>query len=74
MQIPRVSASKRILAKVLTVALGSSVLSGRFIHLDVVGEDYLMAFGLLSMLVARLTVGGIPNPFSLIDADKKEPC
>jgi UDP-N-acetylmuramyl pentapeptide phosphotransferase/UDP-N-acetylglucosamine-1-phosphate transferase len=63
----RVSVSKRLLATALSAAIGGLLLGGWLTRLDVVGIDYLMAFGMVSILVTCLAVAGVANSFNLID-------
>lgn len=63
----RVSVSKRLLATALSAAVGGLVLGGWLTHLDVPGIDYLMAFGVVSVLVTCFAVAGVANAFNLID-------
>lgn len=63
----RVSVSKRLLATVLSAAVGGLILGGWLTRLDIPGVDYLMAFGLVSVLVTCFAVAGVANAFNLID-------
>lgn len=63
----RVSVSKRLLATALSAAVGGVVLGGWLNRLDVPGVDYLMAIGLVSVLVTCFAVAGVANAFNLID-------
>lgn len=63
----RVSVSKRLLATGLSAAVGGMVLGGWLTRLDIPGVDYLMAFGLVSILVTCFAVAGVANAFNLID-------
>lgn len=63
----RVSVSKRLLATALSATVGGVVLGGWLTRLDLPGIDYLMAFGLVSVLVTCFAVSGVANAFNLID-------
>ena len=63
----RVSVSKRLLATALSAAVGGVLLGGWLTRLDIPGIDYLMAFGLVSVLVTCFAVAGVANAFNLID-------
>lgn len=63
----RVSVSRRLLATALSAAVGGFVLGGWLARLDVPGIDYLMAFGVVSVLVTCFAVAGVANAFNLID-------
>lgn len=63
----RVSVSKRLLATALSAAVGGVVLGGWLTRLDIPGIDYLMGFGVLSVLVTCFAVAGVANSFNLID-------
>lgn len=63
----RVSVSKRLLATALSAAVGGVVLGGWLTRLDIPGIDYLMAFGVVSVLVTCFAVAGVANAFNLID-------
>lgn len=63
----RVSVSKRLLATMLSAAIGGAVLGGWLTRLDIPGVDYLMAFGVVSVLVTCFAVAGVANAFNLID-------
>lgn len=63
----RVSVSKRLLATALSAAVGGLLLGGWLTRLDVPGIDYLMAFGVVSVLVTCFAVAGVANAFNLID-------
>lgn len=58
----RVSVSKR-----LSAAVGGLVLGGWLMRIDVPGVDYLLAFGVVSVLVTCFAVPGVVNAFNLID-------
>ena len=60
----RVSVSKRLLAAAVSAAVGGLLLGG---CLDMPGIDYLMAFGVVSVLVTCFAVAGVANAFNLID-------
>lgn len=63
----RVSVSKRLLATALSAAMGGLLLGGWLTRLDIPGVDYLMAFGIVSVLVTCFAVAGVANAFNLID-------
>ncbi len=63
----RVSVSKRLLATASSAAVGGVVLGGWLTQLDIPGVDYLMAFGVVSVLVTCFAVAGVANAFNLID-------
>lgn len=63
----RVSVSKRLLSTALSAAVGGLVLGGWLTRLDIPGVDYLMAFGIVSVLVTCFAVAGVANAFNLID-------
>lgn len=63
----RVSVSKRMLATALSAAVGGVLLGGWITRLDIPGVDYLMAFGVVSVLVTCFAVAGVANAFNLID-------
>lgn len=63
----RVSVTKRLLATALSAAVGGVVLGGWLTRLDIPGIDYLMAFGVVSVLVTCFAVAGVANAFNLID-------
>ena len=63
----RVSVTKRLLATALSAAVGGVVLGGWLTKLDIPGVDYLMAFGVVSILVTCFAVAGVANAFNLID-------
>ena len=63
----RVTASKRLLATALSAAVGGVLLGGWLTRLDIPGVDYLMAFGVVSVLVTCFAVAGVANAFNLID-------
>lgn len=63
----RVSVTKRLLATGLSAALGGLLLGGWLTRIDVLGIDYLMAFGAVSVLVTCFAVAGVANAFNLID-------
>lgn len=63
----RVSVSKRLLATAVSSAVGGIVLGGWLTRLDIPGVDYLMAFGVVSVLVTCFAVAGVANAFNLID-------
>ncbi len=63
----RVSVSKRLLATAFSAAVGGVLLGGWLTRLDVPGVDYLMAFGVASVLVTCFAVAGVANAFNLID-------
>lgn len=63
----RVSVSKRLLATALSAAVGGMVLGGWLTRLDIPGVDYLMVFGIVSVLVTCFSVAGVANAFNLID-------
>ena len=63
----RVSVSKRLLATAFSAAVGGVVLGGWLTRLDIPGVDYLMAFGIVSVLVTCFAVAGVANAFNLID-------
>lgn len=63
----RVSVSKRLLATMLSAAIGGVVLGGWLTQLDVPGIDYLMTVGAVSVVVTCFAVAGVANAFNLID-------
>lgn len=63
----RVSVSKRLLATALSAAIGGVVLGGWLTRLDIPGIDYLIAFGVVAVLVTCFAVAGVANAFNLID-------
>lgn len=63
----RVSVSKRLLATMLSAAVGGVLLGGWLTRLDIPGIDYLMAFGVVSVVVTCFAVAGVANAFNLID-------
>lgn len=63
----RVSVSKRLLATMLSAAVGGVVLGGWLTRVDVPGLDYIMTFGVVSVLVTCFAVAGVANAFNLID-------
>lgn len=63
----RVSVSKRLLATALSAAVGGVLLGGWLTRLDIPGVDYLMAYGIVSVIVTCFAVAGVANAFNLID-------
>lgn len=63
----RVSVSKRLLATALSAVIGGVVLDGWLTQLDILGVDYLMTIGIVSVLVTCFAVSGVANAFNLID-------
>lgn len=63
----RVSVTKRLLATAISAASGGFFLGGWLARLDILGVDYLMAFGFVSVLVTCFAVAGVANAFNLID-------
>ncbi len=62
-----VRAIKRLFATALSAAVGGVVLGGWLTRLDIPGIDYLMTFGVISVLVTCFAVAGVANAFNLID-------
>lgn len=63
----QVSVSKRLFATASSAAVGGVILGGWLSRLDIPGVDYLMGFGLISVLVTCFAVAGVANAFNLID-------
>ncbi len=63
----RVSVSKRILATAFSAAVGGIMLGGWLTHLAIPSLDYLLAFGVISIIFTCFAVSGVANAFNLID-------
>lgn len=62
-----VGAIKRLFATALSAGVGGVLLGGWLIRLDIPGIDYLMTFGVISVLITCFAVAGVVNAFNLID-------
>ena len=63
----RVSASKRLLATVVSAALAFWILDAQIVRSDVPGLDMLLAFGAAAFVATLLAVAGIANSVNIID-------
>lgn len=63
----RVSARKRLLATMISAGLGGYLLDGWITRLDVIGFDYILGFGIISIAFTCLAVAGVCNAFNIID-------
>lgn len=63
----QVSVSKRLLATMVSAALGGYLLGGWLTRIDIAAFDSVLAYGFISVVVTCFAVAGVANAFNIID-------